>query len=83
MYNLFSDRTDCRWDIYDHTDLPVGEANAVYNNTKINIEVSGNISFNEIYILKGKNNSKSIVYLSDKPNNVNQVKNFVEQCFAF
>ena len=50
MHNLFSDRTDCRWDIYDHTDLPVDEATAVYNNTKINIEVSGKVIYLKYYI---------------------------------
>ena len=42
---------------------------ALYRNSERNIEVTGNLALENIFIFKGNNETKAMVYLSEKPNN--------------
>ena len=75
-----SDRQDCKWDVFNAQNEPVGEATAIYNNSERNIEMKGeNITFEEVYVLQAKNDTHEythMVYLSERPDNLKNKTGF-------
>ena len=62
------DRQDCKWDISDINNQPIKGATAIYHIKTENVAVKANLTFEQFYIFQGRNQYKTMVYLSEKAN---------------
>jgi len=72
------DRQNCKWDVFNRLDQKLNGVSAIFDKDTKKVEMEGVTSFEDIYILKGENNDKKMVYLSQTTTNSNK-GNFVKK----